>query len=124
MTAGTLGAGENEIKGSGIISGHAYTLMGAYDIADKNGKKVRLVKMRNPWGEKEWNGAWGDNDPNWTPELRKELKVEKVNDGVFFMELLDYLKYFDHTCVCMDVPENYVTKSLIYDGNKIKKETD
>jgi hypothetical protein len=50
MTAGTFGSGENEMKGSGIVSGHAYTLLGAYDIEDKNGKKVRLVKMRNPWG--------------------------------------------------------------------------
>jgi hypothetical protein len=52
------------------------------------------------------------------------LGVEKVDDGIFFMELLDYLKYFAHTCVCMDVPEYYVTKSLIYDGSKNKLETE
>jgi hypothetical protein len=40
------------------------------------------------------------------------------------MELLDYLKFFDHTCICMDVPEDYVTKSLIYDGNNTKQETE
>ena len=108
------------MEGSGIVSGHAYTLMGAFEVKDKKGKTCRLVKMRNPWGQKEWTGAWGDSDPNWTPALRQELGVKNEDDGVFFMELLDYLKYFDHTCICMDVPENYTTKSLIYDGNKTK----
>jgi hypothetical protein len=34
MSSGTTGAGENEIEGSGIVSGHAYTLMGAYEVND------------------------------------------------------------------------------------------
>lgn len=25
----------------------------------------RLVKIRNPWGEQEWNGKWGDKDSTW-----------------------------------------------------------
>jgi hypothetical protein len=32
MSAGTTGAGENEIEGSGIVSGHAYTLLGAFEV--------------------------------------------------------------------------------------------
>lgn len=34
------------------------------------------------------------------------------------MPIIEYVKYFDHTCVCMNVGENYKTKSLMYDGNK------
>jgi len=26
------------------------------------GKTVKLVKLRNPWGEREWNGNWKDGD--------------------------------------------------------------
>jgi hypothetical protein len=50
MSAGTSGAGESEIGGKGIISGHAYTLMGAFEVNDLEGKPCRLVKLRNPWG--------------------------------------------------------------------------
>jgi calpain-15 len=32
---------------------------------------VRLMKLRNPWGNKgEWNGDWSDKSEKWTPELK------------------------------------------------------
>jgi len=49
MSAGTTGQGEEDL-GMGIISGHAYTLIGAYDVMDANFEPESLVKLRNPWG--------------------------------------------------------------------------
>ena len=52
----------------GIIKGHAYTFMFMIEF-QKNGQKVRLLRVRNPWSNYEWKGNWSDNAPEWTPEL-------------------------------------------------------
>jgi len=74
----------------GLIEGHAYSVIDAYEI---NGKK--LLKIRNPWGCGEWKGNWRDNDPNWTPEMKKQLGIVEADDGIFFMEMCDFVKYFE-----------------------------
>lgn len=46
-------------------------------------------------GEKEWEGAWSDGSKEWTPALRKALKHEDKNDGVFWMEMTDFFREFN-----------------------------
>ena len=55
----------------GLIAEHAYSIMEAAQIKDKNGEAVNLVKLRNPQGKFEWNGKWSDQSDEWTPELRE-----------------------------------------------------
>lgn len=44
------------------------------------------MKIRNPWGKKEWQGNWGFRSDLWTNELRKKLDYEvNPKDGTFFM---------------------------------------
>jgi len=48
---------------SGILAGHAYAVLDAFEVDKvnaKNRKKSRLLRIRNPWGFKEWNGKWSD----------------------------------------------------------------
>lgn len=54
----------------GITPGHAYTLMGAFEIPDRDGNMIRLWKCRNPWGKGEWKGDYRDTDDKWTDEMR------------------------------------------------------
>jgi calpain, invertebrate len=47
---------------TGIKYSHAYGILKAFEIDDKQnpGVKIRLVRVRNPWGWGEWTGAWND----------------------------------------------------------------
>jgi hypothetical protein len=44
----------------GLNMRHAYGLVAAREVDLGKGKKVRLVRVRNPWGKGEWKGAWSD----------------------------------------------------------------
>ena len=97
ICAGTrhFGVFENLIYSSGLIGGHAYTIIKVYE--DEN-HKYQLVKLRNPWGEKEFNGDWSDNSDKWD-KLDKKLRDsfefgEAKDDGIFYMSYKDFLYYF------------------------------
>jgi len=54
----------------------------------KDGTFEHLVKIRNPWGKKEWNGRWSDGSPEWDmveDGEKRRLKYENKNDGGFWM---------------------------------------
>ena len=49
---------------TGIFSGHAYGIIDVMELDDpaKEGprKSHRLLRIRNPWGMREWTGKWSD----------------------------------------------------------------
>ena len=50
----------------GLTAGHAYTLLGVYNL-----KGETVFKMRNPWSSERYNGPWKDTDSRWTSSLRR-----------------------------------------------------
>ncbi|KAJ8907793.1 hypothetical protein NDN08_007897 [Rhodosorus marinus] len=67
-------------------------------IADDG--SLRVLRIRNPWGKREWKGAWGGNSEMWTPKLRKLLNKGDKNDGTFWMSYPDFLLRFTLVDVC------------------------
>ena len=97
MTAGTGDTSVNLLESLGLCAGHAYTIINILTM-EENG--VRLVKLKNPWGNTEFTGEWSDGSRKWTPELKKKYNYEGDEDeGIFFMSFNDFYKYF----VMMDI---------------------
>ena len=90
------------------------------EVTTKTGDIEKLLRIRNPWGKLEWNGDWSDNSEKWTPELKKQLKVEDVDDGTFFMSFKDFLRFFTTSYICK-YHDNYFYESIkiSYKPNKI-----
>ena len=79
---------------NGLVYGHAYSLLRVEEILLGKSKraheikKVKLVKLRNPWAGTEWTGAWGDGTPEWdqvSHDEKKRIGYKNKNDGGFWM---------------------------------------
>ncbi len=69
------GAGETD-NGRGLLIGHAYAILRTSAAQGK-----RLIQLRNPWGMKEWTGAYSDGSREWTDALKRELNHTFADDG-------------------------------------------
>lgn len=47
----------------------------------------------NPWGVKEWTGAWSDGSEQWTSEWMDLLGHKFGNDGVSYLIFISLRKY-------------------------------
>ena len=84
---GAIGGASIEIPGAGIeaqarfglIAGHAYSLTAAL----KTNTGAKLVCLRNPWGQVEWEGKWHDEDECWDEVRVKILNYCSCNPQFF-----------------------------------------
>jgi len=95
----TSSKNEAYITDYGLVTNHAYTLIGAKDF-DLNGERTRLVKIRNPWGYKEWNGKWSDKSDVWTKEIKEIVGYSDADDGTFYISFDDFISLFSSTNIC------------------------
>jgi calpain-15 len=104
-----MSAGTGQIGGDkGLTPGHAYSLLRAKEVLD-HGVKTRIVELRNPWGEGEWSGEWSDNSDKWTMQLKEECKVSTAEDGKFWMNLKDFMTYYEICNICKIHKDFYTT---------------
>ena len=83
-------------KKGGLVPGHAYSVI---RVVDALGHK--LINIRNPWGQFEWDGDWGDSSPLWTQEVIDIVQpILDDKDGTFWMSFEDFIKMFTCLNVC------------------------
>ena len=104
MAAGIAQDDEEEaakLKALGLVGQHSYGLIAVAEVTDQKGKQVKLVQLRNPWGNFEWMGDWGDTSKCWTEKLKKQLNhTEDATDGTFWMSFTDFSTYFSRIQMC------------------------
>uniref|UniRef100_A0AAR2JCP5 Calpain 9 n=1 Tax=Pygocentrus nattereri TaxID=42514 RepID=A0AAR2JCP5_PYGNA len=93
---------------TGLVKGHAYSITGLEEVNYRGGK-VKLIRVRNPWGQVEWNGPWSDNSREWSivdKAVKTRLLENATDDGEFWMEFEDFKANYDRVEICNLTPDS------------------
>lgn len=110
----------------GVMSGHAYAVIDAFEVSNPSLERVRkthrLLRVRNPWGETEWNGKWSDFSEEMTDSKRKLIEdyfkshLEEEaderfkfgeNDGTFLINYASWRDIFNNMFLTYDFPDEW-----------------
>uniref|UniRef100_A0A8K9UP32 Calpain 1, (mu/I) large subunit n=1 Tax=Oncorhynchus mykiss TaxID=8022 RepID=A0A8K9UP32_ONCMY len=106
-----------------LVKGHAYSVTGVDEVVYR-GNMTKLVRIRNPWGEIEWTGAWSDNSREWESvdrSVRGRLQ-NRSEDGEFWMSFSDFLREFTRLEICnltadaLEANQQKKWSSAVYQG--------
>ncbi|XP_050752894.1 calpain-3 isoform X5 [Gymnogyps californianus] len=98
----------------GLVKGHAYSVTAVEETTFK-GAKIRLVRLRNPWGQVEWNGPWSDKSEEWNfineaEKIRLQHKI--MEDGEFWISFEDFMRHFTKLEICNLTPDTLEADKL------------
>ena len=130
------------VSGEGIVGCHAYSILEVREISNANlgyqmkvdewtssklsscNKKheeyiseyetIRVLKLRNPWGKKEFNGTFSHHSDVWTTKLEKILSKTTKNDGNFYISYHDFLKRFESVDICHAHPVSCMNRDAAH----------
>ncbi|XP_030249769.1 calpain-5a [Sparus aurata] len=103
----------------GLVKGHAYAVtdvrrvrLGHGLLAYFKSDKLTMIRMRNPWGQKEWNGPWSDSSEEWqkvSKSERERIGVTVQDDGEFWMTFDDFIVHFTDLILCRLINTSYLS---------------
>nr|XP_017505573.2 calpain-5 isoform X1 [Manis javanica]XP_036866509.1 calpain-5 isoform X1 [Manis javanica] len=103
----------------GLVKGHAYAItdvrkvrLGHGLLAFFKSEKLDMIRLRNPWGEREWNGPWSDTSEEWqkvSKTEREKMGVTVQDDGEFWMTFEDMCRYFTDIIKCRLINTSYLS---------------
>lgn len=94
----------------GFVKDHVYYVTGVQQIripqpgpstASKE-RKITMIRLKNPWGQKEWTGAYSIDSPQWQKWTENErIKMGlSFEDGEFWMTFDDFCTYITTLTIC------------------------
>ncbi|XP_037052376.1 calpain-5-like [Bradysia coprophila] len=119
---------------TGLVIGHAYGITAVRDINlgtagllsfFKGGDKLTLLRLRNPWGAKEWNGPFSDGSPEWKRialSEQEKLGLTFEEDGEFWMHFDDFVAEFTELSICHLINTSFFTWRKTWRETMIKGE--
>eukprot|EP00347_Sterkiella_histriomuscorum_P015188 403357982 len=103
---------------TGIMTGHAYSLLDVFQIETKMGTH-KLLRLRNPWGKDEWKGKWGDHQEE-VKIYEREIKDQYIYqlppeerfklgavDGTFMINYKNWRNIFYNLYITHDFPDEW-----------------
>ncbi|XP_070705519.1 calpain-3b isoform X1 [Pempheris klunzingeri] len=105
-----LSASELETRTEqGLVKGHAYSIIGLAEC-DKvaTDTKIRLIRLRNPWGWVLWKGPWSADSKEWSTISiadKENLKKQTVETSEFWMSFDDFKRNFTKLEMCNLTPD-------------------
>uniref|UniRef100_A0A673ABF6 Calpain 8 n=1 Tax=Sphaeramia orbicularis TaxID=375764 RepID=A0A673ABF6_9TELE len=93
-----------------LVKGHAYSITAAAQVRSV----VDLLRIRNPWGQVEWTGAWSDSSREWDGVLPEEKRMldHSAEDGEFWMSYTDFLHQFSRLDICNLTPDTLTSDEV------------
>ncbi|XP_073995045.1 calpain-A-like isoform X2 [Rhodnius prolixus] len=111
----------------GLVTDHSYSVTKVQYVevdTPKLSGRFPLIRLRNTWGQVEWNGAWSDKWPEWkniSKKVKDDLKMQQKNDGEFWISYTDLLQYFDRLRICNLHPDSLNPDIYKDDDSKLWK---
>ncbi|XP_031178364.1 calpain-3b isoform X1 [Sander lucioperca] len=93
----------------GLVRGHAYSIIGLAECDEvAKDTRIRLIRLRNPWGWVLWKGPWSANSKEWSTISTADkgnLKKQTVEESEFWMSFDDFQRNFTKLEMCNLTPD-------------------